>query len=528
MILAPVAREKKGEFLELFAEMQAQGYVRFRVDGQTYEYNDLPKLKKTEKHDIDVVIDRLRARPDMQQRLAESFEAALRLAEGRAIALEMARGRQHEGTPLQRQVRLPDLPLLAGRARAAPVLLQLAGGRLPELRRPGPPRVLRPAARGRLPLAEPGQRRHQGLGPAQRLLLQHAGERGQALQVQRRHALRGAARLGAAGGAARLGARKRSSSATRMDSGQQAGKKLMRKHPFEGDHPEHGAALPRDRFGHGARRARALSQPAALPRLRRHAPAPRGAPCVPGRRTGDGTRRMAIYEISRATLRESLAYFQQLQLRGAKAEIADKVVREIGLRLQVPQRRGPELPEPGPQRRDALGRRGAAHPPGLADRLRPHRRDVRAGRAQHRPAPARQRPADRHAQAPARHRQQRDRGRARRGHDPRGRPRDRHGPGRRRARRARDGAGHATREVAGHPDSLTGQYLSGAKKIAVPERRTPWLPVVAKPDAAEREEGLALPAEPGRRAARGARGRAPRDADATCRRSAWSAPPATT
>ncbi|RZI92715.1 MAG: excinuclease ABC subunit UvrA, partial [Variovorax sp.] len=75
MILAPVAREKKGEFLELFAEMQAQGYVRFRVDGETYEYNDLPKLKKTEKHDIDVVIDRLRARPDMQQRLAESFEA---------------------------------------------------------------------------------------------------------------------------------------------------------------------------------------------------------------------------------------------------------------------------------------------------------------------------------------------------------------------------------------------------------------------------------------------------------------------
>ena len=86
MILAPVARDKKGEFLELFAEMQAQGYVRFRVDGQTYEYNDLPKLKKTEKHDIDIVIDRLRTRPDARQRLAESFEAALRIAEGRAIA----------------------------------------------------------------------------------------------------------------------------------------------------------------------------------------------------------------------------------------------------------------------------------------------------------------------------------------------------------------------------------------------------------------------------------------------------------
>ncbi|RYF38971.1 MAG: excinuclease ABC subunit UvrA, partial [Comamonadaceae bacterium] len=69
MILAPVARERKGEFLELFAEMQAKGYVRFRVDGQSYEFDELPKLKKTEKHDIDVVLDRIKVRPDMQQRL---------------------------------------------------------------------------------------------------------------------------------------------------------------------------------------------------------------------------------------------------------------------------------------------------------------------------------------------------------------------------------------------------------------------------------------------------------------------------
>lgn len=63
MILAPVARERKGEFVELFAEMQAQGYVRFRVDGQAYEFDELPKLKKAEKHNIDVVIDRVKVRP---------------------------------------------------------------------------------------------------------------------------------------------------------------------------------------------------------------------------------------------------------------------------------------------------------------------------------------------------------------------------------------------------------------------------------------------------------------------------------
>jgi excinuclease UvrABC ATPase subunit len=50
MILAPVAREKKGEFLELFAEMQAQGFVRFRINGNAYEFDDLPALKKTEQH----------------------------------------------------------------------------------------------------------------------------------------------------------------------------------------------------------------------------------------------------------------------------------------------------------------------------------------------------------------------------------------------------------------------------------------------------------------------------------------------
>ena len=68
--------------------MQARGYVRFRIDGQLCRSGQLPKLKvQTEKHDIDVVVDRLKVRPAMQQRLAESPEAALLLAQGRVIAL---------------------------------------------------------------------------------------------------------------------------------------------------------------------------------------------------------------------------------------------------------------------------------------------------------------------------------------------------------------------------------------------------------------------------------------------------------
>ena len=99
MILAPVVANRKGEHLDLFEQMQSQGFVRFRIQSGTaeariYEADALPKLKKNEKHSIDVVVDRLKLRADLKQRLAESFETALRLAEGRAIALEMDSGRE--------------------------------------------------------------------------------------------------------------------------------------------------------------------------------------------------------------------------------------------------------------------------------------------------------------------------------------------------------------------------------------------------------------------------------------------------
>ncbi len=105
MILAPVIVDRKGEHAELFDDMQAQGFVRFRVrsgggtanegEAKIYEVESLPKLKKSERHTIDVVVDRLKVRPDMKQRLAESFETALRLADGRAVALEMDTNKEH-------------------------------------------------------------------------------------------------------------------------------------------------------------------------------------------------------------------------------------------------------------------------------------------------------------------------------------------------------------------------------------------------------------------------------------------------
>jgi excinuclease ABC subunit A len=95
MILAPVVRERKGEQLDLFEGLKAQGFVRVRVDGKIYELDAPPTLTKTTKHSIDVVVDRLKVRVDMKQRIAESFETALRLAEGKAIAMEMDNGKEH-------------------------------------------------------------------------------------------------------------------------------------------------------------------------------------------------------------------------------------------------------------------------------------------------------------------------------------------------------------------------------------------------------------------------------------------------
>ena len=81
-VLAPVIRERKGEFVDLFAELVTQGYSRARVDGETIQLTEPPKLKKQEKHSIEVVIDRLTAKAESKSRLTDSIETALKLGNG--------------------------------------------------------------------------------------------------------------------------------------------------------------------------------------------------------------------------------------------------------------------------------------------------------------------------------------------------------------------------------------------------------------------------------------------------------------
>jgi excinuclease ABC subunit A len=98
-VLAPVIRERKGEFVDLFSELVTQGYSRARVDGETIQLTEPPKLKKQEKHTIEVVIDRLTAKAESKSRLTDSIETALRLGNG-LVLLDFvdAKGAEKEHT----------------------------------------------------------------------------------------------------------------------------------------------------------------------------------------------------------------------------------------------------------------------------------------------------------------------------------------------------------------------------------------------------------------------------------------------
>lgn len=150
LVLAPVVRTRKGEFADLFDKLNAQGYSRVRVDGVVHPLTDPPKLKKQEKHDIEVVVDRLTVKAAAKRRLTDSVETALNLADG-IVVLEFV---DHELRTASRAAVLREAGLpqraRAGRRRpgAAVVLVQLALRRLPRMQWSGHPQGGRPGAGG--------------------------------------------------------------------------------------------------------------------------------------------------------------------------------------------------------------------------------------------------------------------------------------------------------------------------------------------------------------------------------------------
>ena len=123
MLLSPIVRERKGEFVQLFVELKKQGFVRARIDGDIVELDSISKLDLRKKHTIEVVVDRVKVRPDIQQRLAESFETALRLSDGLAsvVLTEKGSGIRDQGScHIDYRSQIPDTRYLFSSKFACP------------------------------------------------------------------------------------------------------------------------------------------------------------------------------------------------------------------------------------------------------------------------------------------------------------------------------------------------------------------------------------------------------------------------
>jgi excinuclease ABC subunit A len=330
MILAPVAREKKGEFLEVFADMQAQGYVRFRVNGEVFEFDNLPKLKKTEKHDIDVVVDRLKVRVDLKQRLAESFEAALRLAGGRAIALEMD---SPADKPIEHlfnaKFACPVCSYSISELEPRLFSFNSPAGACPSCDGLGQQDFFDPARVVAFPTlslasgAVKGWDRRNGYYFSMlECLAKHYKFDVDMPFESLPQSVQDAILYGSGEDEIKF--------SYVIDSGSSQGKKISKKHPFEGIIPnmqrryrETDSALVREDLSR--LRSTQSCPDCGGTRLRveaRHV------------KIGEGAQARAIFEISHSTLRDAFTYFNSLTMHGARGEIAAKVVREIGLRLK--------------------------------------------------------------------------------------------------------------------------------------------------------------------------------------------------
>ena len=164
LLLAPVVRDRKGEYRKELAELQRRGFTRVKVDGTLYEIGEVPALNRKIKHEIEAVVDRVVVRDGIQTRLADSFESALALSDG-VVYVEDADDGRADGVQLA--LRLPGQRLHDRGDRAAAVLLQLAARRLPGLRRAGRRELLRPGSGGAGRAAAARGRRGRALGRAQ-------------------------------------------------------------------------------------------------------------------------------------------------------------------------------------------------------------------------------------------------------------------------------------------------------------------------------------------------------------------------
>ncbi|MCO5101909.1 MAG: excinuclease ABC subunit UvrA [Burkholderiaceae bacterium] len=340
MILAPVLTGRKGEHLDLFESLQAQGFVRVRVrphrigadtdapvdaEARIVELNDggaLPRLERHRKHSIDVVVDRIKVAPAARQRLAESFETALRLADGRAMALDLDRG---------------DTQMFSSRF-ACPVCSHALAELEPRLFSFNNPLGACPECDGlgTVPFFDP-----QRVVAFPALSLASGAIKGwdrrNAFYFQLIHDL--AAHYGfdvdtpfeALSEAVRRivlhGSGREKLPFTYLGDG---GKPTVREHAFEGVIPNL------------ERRHRETDSPHVREELSKYVSTRRCPACEGTRlrldarfvRVGPRGGDKAIYEVSGWTLRHALAWFESLELPGARRAVGERIVREIAARLR--------------------------------------------------------------------------------------------------------------------------------------------------------------------------------------------------
>jgi len=332
MILAPIVSERKGEHLDLFEDLQAQGFVRFRIrsgggtsshnPAKIYEVDQLPKLKKNEKHSIDVVVDRIKVKADIGQRLAESFETALRLADGRAIALDMDTEKE---TLFSSKFACPICSYSLQELEPRLFSFNNPVGACPSCDGLGqmtffdPKRVvLHPELSLASGAIKGWDRRNQFYFRLLQCLAKHAKfdleipfEK---LSTKHQDLIL-------------YGSKDQDIPFEYIN---EKGRAVIRQHPFEGI------------VANFERRYRETDSPAVREELAKYQ---NNMPCSSCHGTrlrtearnvkvGDGQQARAIYEISSLPLGSALDYFMNLELKGAKKEIASKIIAEISSRLK--------------------------------------------------------------------------------------------------------------------------------------------------------------------------------------------------
>lgn len=327
MILAPVVANRKGEHADLLAQMQAQGFVRFRIQSGTgsakvVDIDDLPKLKKTEKHTIDVVIDRIKVQADIKQRLAESFETALRLAQGRAIVLETASGQEHL---YSNKFACPICGYALQELEPRLFSFNNPMGACPECDGLGHIEFFDPKRIVAFPNLSLASGAIKGWDRRNQFYFQMLSNLAAFYDFDIEQAFEQLA--------------DKAQQVILYGSGRQAipftyvnerGRSVIREHPFEG-------VVPNLQRRYRETDSMAVKEELAKFINEKECPSCHGARLrVEARfvKIGMGHQQRAIYEVAATPLRETLAFFENLKLSGAKKEIADRIIKEIISRLR--------------------------------------------------------------------------------------------------------------------------------------------------------------------------------------------------